>query len=192
MNIRLEKQEVRTLYRQKRQALAAEERERRDAVICRRIRSLVSYRYAGTLLAYAPKGCEIDIRPVIEAALFEGKRVALPRCEEGNQMTFRRIASLAELEPGAYGIAEPRADAPLYEEEAAMLCLVPGIVFSRDGFRIGYGGGYYDRFLRDFSGTTLGIVYRDFLLPTLPRGRMDLSVNALVTEAGVIPCLGGK
>ena len=187
MNTKEEKAALRRLWREKRGSLSPEVREERDARLCRAVAECASYRYAEYLLAYAPIGAEIDVMPLVRLALSEGRRVALPRTRGGGVMTFHRITSEEELTCGAFGIREPREDAPLFEGGAPTLCLVPGIVFDRSGLRIGYGGGYYDRFLGGREIATLGIVYRDFILSSLPCGRYDRRVSALATEHGIFP-----
>lgn len=188
MNLKEEKNSLRAAWRRRREALPAEERTRRDIAVCEAVAASASYRYADTVLGYAPIGCEIDVWPFLERAISEGKRVALPRTHGEGVMTFHYVGTLGEAEPtGAFGIREPREDAPLYEGEGTALMLVPGMVFDRDGFRIGYGGGYYDRFLRGRRVATLGIVYRDFILARLPRGRYDRAVGALATDRGILP-----
>ena len=188
MDIKEKKTEIRTAYLAKRAALAPEERTKRDERICGFILSSASFRYAQTILAYHPRDNEVDILPVLRTALAQGKRVALPRCEGEHIMTYRYIDDPDALAPGMYGICEPSADAPLFEEEAgrASLCLVPGVVFDVHGFRIGYGGGYYDRFLHDFQGSVAGVIYREFILPSVPHGRYDLALPVMISEKGMI------
>ncbi len=186
-SIKDEKGALRALYRKKREALTGDERAARDGAVCRVLSEAPSYRHAAVLLAYAPRSVEIDIMPLLRAALSEGKRVALPRSRPGGEMTFHYISSLDSLVPGLYGISEPPGDAPVYEGVPASLCLVPAFVFDRDGYRIGYGGGYYDRFLRGYGGTAIGVIYRDFVIPRLPRGRFDLATTALATDRGILP-----
>ncbi len=187
MNTKEEKAALRRLWREKRESLPPDVRSERDTRLCRVVSESASYRYAECLLAYAPVGCEIDVFPLVRLALAEGRRVALPRTHGGGVMTFHYISSEEELILGNLGIREPQEDAPLFGEFPLALCLVPGIVYDRSGLRIGYGGGYYDRFLRDREIATLGIVYRDFILPSLPGGRYDQRVAALATERGILP-----
>ena len=186
-NTKEEKTALRALWRAKREAVPPEERAKRDTLLCKAVTASASYRFADTLLGYAPFGFEIDIMPILRQALSDGRRVALPRTHGGGIMTFHYITSEAELIPGRLGIREPREDAPLLSVTPTTLCLVPGIVFSTRGGRIGYGGGYYDRFLHENPVSTLGIVYREFILPTLPGGRYDRTVTALCTERGILP-----
>ena len=188
MNLKNEKDSLRTVWRHRRETLSAEERARRDTALCEAVAMSASYRYTDTLLGYFPIGCEIDVRPLLCRALAEGRRVALPRTHGAGVMTFHYVEALSDTERcGRFGIPEPHENAPLYTGGGTALCLVPGMVFDRSGFRIGYGGGYYDRFLGAHPIATLGIIYHDFILPRLPRGRYDRTVGALATDRGILP-----
>ncbi len=188
MDLKAIKTGLRQEYLARRAALPPEERQRRDQKICDLILASTSYRYAETVLGYYPRADEIDIRPVLEAALQSGRQVYLPRCAPEHRMHYRRITALSDVEAGTYGLCEPPEDAPCYETEQVVptLCLVPGVVFDRFGYRIGYGGGYYDRFLREFHGAAAGVVYRDFICPTLPAGRFDLPLPVMMTDGGIL------
>lgn len=188
MDIKAMKTALREQYLTRRAALSAEEKKLRDEKICNLILSSASFRYAETILAYCPKENEIDIRPMLQRALALGKHLALPRCEGEHLMTYRYVCSLDELAPAAFGLNEPSADAPLFEEDPghSSLCLVPGVVFDVHGYRIGYGGGYYDRFLHDFHGSVAGLIYRDFIIPSLPRGRYDRALPIMITDTGMV------
>ena len=186
-NTKDEKKALRALYREKREALDINIRRVWDEAICTAVAASASFRYANTVLGYFPFGFEIDIRPLLLRTLEAGKRLALPRTYGKGLMSFHYVTSLDELVSGTYDIPEPREDAPLYEDSPATLCLVPGMLFDRTGLRIGYGGGYYDRFLRDHELNTLGIIYRSFVLPSVPGGRYDRHVAALATERGILP-----
>ena len=186
-NTRDEKNSLRALYRARREALTKEERTAWDRAICDTVTASASFRYADVVLGYAPFGFEIDIKPLLLRTLEVKKRLALPRTYGKGIMSFHYVETLEDLIPGAFGILEPKEDAPLYEDAPATLCLVPGILFDRRGLRIGYGGGYYDRFLRDHPVNTLGIIYRSFVLPTSPGGKYDRHVTALATERGILP-----
>lgn len=188
MDIKELKTSIRQDYLARRAALPPEEKARRDERICRYILSSASFRYAETVLAYYPREGEINILPALETALAMGKRVALPRCDGEHHMTYRFVTSLADVEPGMYGIPEPSENAPAFAEDPghATLCLVPGVVFDTRGYRIGYGGGYYDRFLHSFGGSVAGVIYREFILPSLPFGRYDLALPVMITETGMV------
>ena len=185
-DVRNKKTVLRNEYLTRRRAIPDEIRTRTDDAICRALIASASFRFASTVLAYAPTTYEVNIMPAVHEALRRGKRVAFPLCEAQAVMTFR-YAAPSDLAKGMYGISAPQADAPLCTEMQGALCLVPAVLFDRNGFRIGYGGGYYDRFLSTFEGMSLGIIRRDFILPTVPRGRYDRAVQALVSEKGVHP-----
>lgn len=186
-NTKDEKQLLRAQYRAIREAIPACERQARDARLLAHVEKSASYRYAETILAYAPIGAEIDVMPLISRALASGRRVALPRTHGHGEMTFHYISSPDELVAGKFGIREPREDAPPYTDTPLCLCLVPGVAFDMRGYRIGYGGGYYDRFLRSRQIATLGLIYRDGIAPCVPAGRYDCAVRALATEDGILP-----
>ena len=129
--------------------------------------------------------------PIAVSALEAGRTVAFPRCrnlEDGtHHMDFHIVTSLDQLEIGSYGIREPFADLPIYDVTASekAVIIVPALSYDRMGFRLGYGGGYYDRYLSDFKGTRVGFAYSRFVCPKLPRSRYDLPVDVLVTERRV-------
>ena len=190
--IREIKNNIREKIKSERAALSAAERAASDAAICERFLSHASYRYAKTLLLYAPIDGEIDVMPIARAALADGKKVAFPVCDpETRAMVFRYISSEDDLTPAHFGIREPGGASEAYDPRSGELavCIIPALAFDREGFRVGYGGGYYDRFLNGFAGSKVGLVYRKFLIDRAPRGRFDTAVDAIVTEKGVItPC----
>ncbi len=189
-SIRKVKDEIRREYSEKRASIPIEERKLRDMKICDTAKSLVSFRYAEIVLMYAPIGNEIDIMPIAEEALARGKKLAFPRCiTDKHIMNYHYVTNLDELSVQSYNIREPREDAPMYNPETdtgSVICFVPGIVFDREGYRLGYGKGYYDRYLANFKGSAIGITYSDFIVDSVPRGRFDLSLGILLTEKGAV------
>lgn len=182
--------ELRKKYLEKRAALPIEVRAARDAKICRNILSSAAYRYADVLLMFYPMKGEVDVFPVMEAALAAGKRVAFPRCNaEDHSMIFYYVSSKEDFEKGAYGIMEPKTDLEAFEATSVnsqnVLCLVPAIVYDRRGYRVGYGGGYYDRFFGKTRPASIGVVYEEFILKTVPHGRYDITVDVVVSERGI-------
>ncbi|MBQ7836570.1 MAG: 5-formyltetrahydrofolate cyclo-ligase [Clostridia bacterium] len=182
------KREIRREYRQKRKNLNAEIKAARDTSLCRLITDTKAFKDAEAVLMYAPTADEVDIMPVAEAALTLGKRVYFPLCNtEDNTLSFHRVLKISELEMGHYGILAPPTSSPTYNNESvtASLCLVPGLVFDDHGYRVGYGKGYYDRFLSQFSGMSAGVVYSDFITEDVPRNEFDLKVDMIITERNV-------
>ncbi len=186
--LRDEKNTLRDQYKAMRRALSPEEKAVMDRKITDRIRSMVSYRYVDTVLLYYPKPTEIDTLPLAKSALSAGKKVAFPVTQENGRMEFRLVENLdSDLIDGRFGIPEPAPTCPLFDKRgrSSALILVPALAFDREGYRLGYGKGYYDRYLEDFIVTSVGLVYHDFIADRLPRGRFDQAVDLLVTEKGV-------
>ena len=188
--IRKHKTEIREYYLAKRRGLEDAERAEKNEKICKNMLSSATFRYADIILMYYPKPDEIDIRPVAEAALAAGKKIAFPRCNPADHtMVFHYVSSLDELLPGSYNLMEPAESLPAFTPELAekcnVACIVPAVVFDKKGFRIGYGGGYYDRYLAGFRGTKVGFAYRDFIVNSVPHGRFDLTVDVMITERGL-------
>jgi 5-formyltetrahydrofolate cyclo-ligase len=139
-------------------------------------------------------GSEIDTIPMIERALALGKRVAAPRADPVSRtLTPCELPSPSEdLVPGAHGIREPKPHCPPVDPAELDLVVVPGVAWSEDGYRIGYGGGYYDRFLeRCVRAARVGLGFEMQVMPEVPHGQADLPVDILVTDARVRCFLGG-
>lgn len=174
-----------------RDAMPAEMRAAASQGICNRILGMASFGLCDTILCYAPMGSEVDIIPVAKAALERGKSVAFPVCNcETKEMEFYTVSSLDELtEENQYGTKEPRADeSRLVSPTETTMILMPGLVFDKAGKRIGYGGGYYDRYIRRYpkllhSSMTVGVTYSEFLsdIP-IPYTDLDISAALIVTE----------
>ena len=130
--------------------------------------------------AYYPLGSEVRTSLVIDAARQAGKKVALPRTE-GDRMVFYEFDG--ELVEGKFGIKEPK---PSSSVDNIDLVLVPGVAFDRKGCRIGYGKGYYDRFLSMQHCFSAGLAYSFQLVEELPRGRFDRRLASIITENGVL------
>ena len=117
----------------------------------------------------------------------------VPATEPGCNLLWCRIESLEHLEPGAHNILEP---APGHRNAVApptnAVALVPGIAFAHDGHRLGYGGGYFDRFLASFTGVSIGLAFDAQRLDTIPTEPNDIAVSIIVTESGVHRCVGER
>lgn len=127
---------------------------------------------------------EINTSPIIHKAFKEGKTVCVPKVTEQG-LTFHIIHSFDDLETGVMNILEPTTPSTT---QVIDLCLVPGRVFDRTGYRIGWGGGYYDRFLETYNGTTLALAYTVQLVDHVPTEPHDLPVQWIVTEKEMIQC----
>ena len=183
------KDRLRQQYRDLRGNISKEERARRDSAICQAALDLVSFRYAEIVLLYAPTELEIDVLPIAKAALQKGKRIAFPRCDaDSRTMQYHFVNSLSELVVSTYGIREPGSHLPIYDQSthsASAVCFVPGLVYDQQGYRLGYGKGFYDRYLSAFHGCRIGVIYSDCIIPQVPRGRFDIRCDILLTEKNV-------
>ncbi len=184
-SVKDEKALLRKRYSALRSSKSAAERKRVDALIAEALFSLDEYKNAEIIFLYASKGSEVDTFGIINRALADKKSVALPRCSGDSKMDFYYISSQNDLEIGAFGIYEPKAAARPARPQDGKLCIVPGLLFGRDGSRLGYGGGYYDRFLPRFKGTAAGLCGLDFLLDSLPCEATDQRVDMVITENGI-------
>ena len=183
-DIRPVKAALREKYRNIRTAMTEDEKNSHDAAIAQQVRRLWQYEKNDTLLVYVSTPIEVDTHRIIEQALKDGKKVAVPRCVDGTRnMEFYYIRSLDDLEPGSFGVLEPiPAKAELMTDFTRGLCIVPAFCYDWSGFRLGYGKGYYDRFLSRFEGNIIGICYSSCVQRSLPHGRYDRPVELLVTE----------
>ena len=185
------KDEVRIPARKQRDALAAADCESIDAVIQEKVCALPAYEQASVVMTYLAMGSEVETRRIVEDALSKGKTVALPRCEGPHTMVWYRIDSLDGLVTSRFGVDEPHPDTHerfvLGDERA--IVIVPGLLFDAEGYRLGYGGGYYDAFLGDLpaTATSVGVCrsssYVDSLERLGVREPHDIPVECVVTEA---------
>ena len=188
--IRKHKIEIRKQNLERRSAIPMEIRKARDAKICRNILSSAAFRYADVILLYYPVKGEVNILPLLEAAVSAGKQVAFPRCcATDHTMVFHYVSSEDDFEEGTYGLREPFESLPAFDPktdgEKNVLCIVPAVVYDRRGYRIGYGGGYYDRFFGQFKPASIGVAYEEFIVKNVPHGRYDISVDVVVSERGI-------
>ncbi len=184
-DIRQVKQELREKYKRMRRELPAQRKAQMDASILQRLIATAEYRKAQGLVVYVSTPIEVDTHALIRKAWADGKRVIVPRCVvESTSMDFYEIRSFADLEKSTYGLLEPREDAcRKVTRFSNTVCIVPGLSFDTRGYRLGYGKGYYDRFLSNYyGGATIGLCYCCCLSNRLYNGRYDRAVDFIITE----------
>lgn len=130
---------------------------------------------------------EWNTRPIIQEAWNQGKIVCVPKSyPTDRKLIFYKIDSFEQLETAAYGLLEPIVEkTKQLKKERIDLLIVPGMVFDKYGYRIGFGGGYYDRFLTDFPNETCSLLCKKQLIDRLPSESHDIPINYLITEIGV-------
>lgn len=175
-----------------RRAMSDSERAQASAVICARLREALSW--DGLVMAYAPVRGEVDPLPFVGDLLAQGLEVAFPAVVAGRGLVARRVSDLAQLVPGTFGILEPSPERPEADPAEIGLVLVPAVAYDRRGFRLGYGGGYYDRFLPLLrpGAVTVGLAYERLLVDALPTEAHDRPVRWVVTEMRLLGPLDGK
>ncbi|WP_099158509.1 5-formyltetrahydrofolate cyclo-ligase [Virgibacillus ndiopensis] len=143
---------------------------------------------ATTIGITVSQGFEWNTKPLIEEAWEQGKIVCVPKCEPKEKLlTFYQLKSYDQLEIVYYNLLEPKPkETKKVDKNDIDLLVVPGLVFAKNGIRIGFGGGYYDRYLTNFLNQTISLASIHQLVDSLPFESFDIPVNQLVTENGII------
>ena len=163
------------------------DKQKYSELLCNGIEALKEYKDADVILLYFPTRSEPDISPLADIARRDGKKIAFPiSVTKDCTLDFRFISSPDELEIGAYGIREPRADAERATLSDRTLCIVPALAVDTDGYRLGYGKGYYDRFLSTFEGNAVVAIHSSLVCERLPRNDTDIPLKTIITETGAI------
>lgn len=175
----MNKQELRRMIREKKRAMTPEEIEQKSLRLGELFLQSEMYRSAKTVYGYLPYNQEVRTVPMLEQAIRDGKRVAVPKCY-GDEMRFIYMDDLTKVEKGYAGIPEPIADEPVADDETALV-LMPGMAFDPAGHRIGYGGGFYDKFLAEEPGhPTLALCYDFQVLERLETEEYDIPVDIVL------------
>ena len=146
--------------------------------------ALPEVKAANTIMLFYGVGREPDTSELIDALWEQGKTVVLPRCLPKRRMEARWILPGTKLVYSAYGIPEPDEECPVVERDTIDLILVPNLCCDKQGYRLGHGAGYYDRYLAGYSGETVSLCPEDWLQEQLPRDEFDLPVGLVLTETG--------
>lgn len=157
-----------------------------NAQITERLLQMPEYQNAGRLFAYYSVGREVDTHMILRRALADGKQVLLPRSLPDGVMQFAAFTGETDLVKGAMSIPEPAAGLPPVWPEPQDLMLVPGLSFDGQCFRMGQGGGYYDRWLAQWKMCTIGLCREKMLSQRLFREAHDRAVDCVLTEARLL------
>ncbi len=163
-----------------------EDVERKNALdleIQTRLLITPEYRAADTILLYMARPAEIATSLILHAAFANHKKVALPVCMDQGQMIFRRIDSLHDVSPGRFGILEPKPECEEIIPDEHTLCVCPALCCDMRGYRLGFGGGYYDRYLVDFPGVKAALCYADSMIPKLGEDAYDIKMDVILTDS---------
>jgi 5-formyltetrahydrofolate cyclo-ligase len=185
-DLNLQKAKLRKLLLQQRQALSVEVWQRNSDRLCTHLRNAESFRQAITILSFFSHRQEADLSSLSTLE----RRWGFPRCQGQNLVWHLwQPGQTHDLQTGAYGILEPKPHLPVLTADEVDLILVPAVACDVRGYRLGYGGGFYDRLLSQpqwRSLPTIGIVFEFALLPQLPIQNWDQPLQAVCTEVGLI------
>lgn len=187
----LEKQRLREERLAAREALSEQERSVLDDRITQKLLATSEYVEATTVLTYVSVSSEVSTRMFIESTLRDGKTVAVPRCLPGHCLEFVAIASLEQLVAAPFNLLEPAKELPAVTEDQKnnSICIVPALLIDTKGYRLGYGAGFYDRFLSTYPGKKICLAYQQNLSrTTLPHTAFDVAVDVVITESEVLTC----
>ena len=175
----MNKHELRRRIREQKRAMSAEQIAEKSHRLGALFADSELYRNASAIYGYLPYNQEVRTVPMLEKALRDGKRVAVPKVY-GDEMRFIWMTDLTQVEKGYSGIPEPVADGPVADDETALV-LMPGLAFDPQGHRIGYGGGFYDKFLaREPMHPTVALCYDFQMLEKLDTEEFDIPVDLVL------------
>lgn len=184
--IKQQKKQIRAEVKKAVSALDPDYCREADRKIIDHILSLPEYREAESIFCFVSMDTEVNTHPLIKRMLKDGKKVGVPRCLELGRMEAFRIRSMEEdLEPGTWGILEPKESCPQMDPASFQLAVVPCCTCSHDGRRLGFGGGFYDRYLSRSRAVRAIICREKIMRADIPVEAHDLKMDIVVSEAGI-------
>lgn len=176
------KAELRKKILQEMKALPRQQKQFIDQALTERLLQHPFYQEAEVIATYLSFPHEFQTQELIEQALKDGKKVLIPKTYPKGRMDFV-VYDPQQLVKTSFGLLEPQGDLEVVDASQIDLIHVPGLAFTREGYRIGYGGGYYDRYLEHFTGHTLSIVYHYQVQNFIPENH-DISVQEVLIDEG--------
>ena len=180
-----EKQRLRGIIRAEMQQLGDKYKAASSAAICAHVLGMPEYREAETVFCFVGRDFEIDTTALLQDVLASGKRLCVPLCVSKGIMELREITSLSQLLPGVCGILEPPQDAPEIAADDVDLSIIPCLTCDHGGRRLGFGGGYYDRFLSSYRAAAVLLCRERLIREELPVEPHDMPIPWVVTENGL-------
>lgn len=184
---KMTKNELRQKYRALRDRFGEEFINKASNLASSNLQKTEEFKNADIVLLYHPTKNEISPLPLLDICLKMGKTVAFPVCQkESTTLIFKKVTSLDMLSPSNFGIFEPNEECEIIIPTEKTICITPALLFSKDGHRLGYGKGYYDRFLKDFNGISVGFTYSECVLDFIPNETHDIPLDMIITESEVL------
>ena len=178
-----EKESLRNLLLEKRDNTSFDLMKIASGKIQKKIKKIHAFRNAQKIGAYYPIGSEIFTQDIIQELLSQAKEVFLPKVI-GEKMEFRKIESFSSLEKGSFDIMEPKKDCPV--DNNLDVILVPTVGISPSGVRLGYGHGFYDKFLAENKATTISLTLEKQIIKNIPKSEHDILIDWIVTEDKIL------
>ena len=183
----MDKKILRKSLFEKRRALDKTQKSKWDKIISEKIINSDYFKNAEQILIFSSTENEFDTQYIIQHCRLLDKQVFYPVCTDGDgNMSFYKVDSADDLQVGMYNILEPKPTCKKYISQENDLVIVPCLSADRSRNRIGYGKGYYDRFLKDFSGVSIAPCYDEMLWDEIPTDKYDIKINIIVTDKEVI------
>lgn len=178
-----EKTSLRKLLLGRRDNLSADFMKIASKQIQKNLKRIESYREAQTIASYYSIGSEVRTQDIMQEIISDGKTLALPKIDNG-MLVFYNVKKFEDLEKGEFGIMEPKQNCSVVDKFD--IILVPAVAMTRAGQRLGYGKGFYDRFLAGKNITSVALTYSRLVVKHIPRSDNDVQINWVVTEDQVI------
>lgn len=186
-NLKNEKSSLRRLIIEKRKKLLPGDKRAWDEKICENLFSFFDFSKAGCVLCYNSLSQEVDTKEIARKLLEKGVRLYFPKTLDGGRMEFFEVKKDSKLEKGFMGVLEPDSTTERFEGEDA-ICIVPGLCFGKKGERLGYGAGYYDRYLDGKTMKKIALAYDCFISDEVPCSLHDIRMDYIITQNGVTDC----
>jgi len=174
----MNKQILRNKYKEIRKNVS--NKEEQDNIIFNKVINLEEYKQSDLVLIYVSLRDEVDTIKLIKYSLEIGKQIAVPKCE-GDDIIFYNISSLRDLEEGNFGILEPKTN-KIVDNFDNSICIIPGVAFDKQNNRIGYGRGFYDRFLKNYNGIKIGLTYKECICDKIDADDNDVKLDKVITN----------
>lgn len=182
-----QKAAMRKMVQEREAQLSADQKAASNLRIAEGLQALPEFRQGKVIFCFVGTAAEVDTWPIIQAALNQGKRVCVPMCISRGIMEAREISCYEDLQPGRYGIMEPREGCPCVAAAILDFVVVPCVTCNSAGHRLGYGGGFYDRYLAAIPDTPKAVLCRTALMEqNIPMDSHDAVIGIVVTDEGTL------
>ena len=186
-NIQAQKTLLRKQIIEKRREISLSQKQLWDSKIFKNFLDFTDVNNTLQFAVYNSLSGEVDTKSIINYLIENGKKVYLPKTFQDGKMEFYFVDKSTKLTKSEFGTFEPAGDTERFEGENAV-CIVPGLCFTKDGKRLGYGAGYYDRFLENKNLLKIAFAYSCFILQDVPCSQHDIKIDYIINEDGVINC----